>query len=197
MVFALVVQIELISELAAKVETPPAPPAAPAPPSRPLHYAFGLGPVLSSGAAPEATPGARVFGVGRYGAVSLELGAQAGLAARFRRADGTGFDARVLGATLAFCGHWRRLGLCPIGVAGALLVTGFGVDQPRSPSAFIAGAGLRAELEQPLSARFALNAHVDALAMLTPRTISLNGLPVWTTSAVMFTVGIDLALRLR
>ena len=195
MIFALVVQIELIGQLARKVE--PTPPPAPAVAARPpsLLYALGLGPVFSIGLTPEPTLGARVFAAGRYGAASLELGAQASLEARLRRADGTGFDARALAATLALCGHWRRLALCPLGSAGALLVTGVGVDQPRSPSAFTAGVGGRAVLEQPVSTRFVIEAHADVLRLLTPRTISLNGLPVWAAPAVNFTTGVDLAVR--
>ena len=198
MIFALVVQIELIGRLASKVEVPPAPPPSPAAAARPppFRYTVGLGPVLLIGATPEATPGARVFAAGRSGATSLELGAQASFAASLRRADGTGVDARALAASLALCGHWRRLALCPLGTAGALLVTGVGIDEPRSPSAFMAGGGLRAALEQPLSTRFVMVVHADALATLTPRTISLNQLPVWTTSAVTFTVGVDLGLQL-
>jgi hypothetical protein len=199
MIFALVVQIELIGQLASKVEIPSPPPPASTATARPQppRYALGLGPVFLIGATPEATPGARVFAAGRHGAASLEVGAQASFVGSLRRADGTGFDARVVAGTLALCGHWRRLALCSLGTAGALLVTGFGVDEPHSPSAFTAGAGLRAALQQPLSSRFVLNAHADALATLTPRTISLNELPVWTTPAVTFSVGVDLAMQLR
>jgi hypothetical protein len=102
----------------------------------------------------------------------------------------------VLAATLALCGHWRRLAVCPLGTAGALLVTGVGVDAPRSPSAFTAGAGARAVLEQRLS-RFVIAAHADGLALLTPRTILLNGLPAWSTPAVTVTAGFDLVMQFR
>jgi hypothetical protein len=208
MIFALAVQIELIGQLVSKVESPAPPPSPPPPPlppppppvaapPPPFGFVLGLGPVLLIGATPEATLGARVFAAGRVGAASLELGAQASLAVTLRRADGTGFDAQTLGATLALCGHWRQLALCPLGSAGALLVTGFGVDEPRSPSAFVAGAGVRAALEQRLSTRFVMKAHADVLTVLTPRTISLNELPVWTTPAVTVTVGVDLAMHLR
>lgn len=196
MIFALVVQIQLIGQLASQAVLPPPPPLPSlARPPRLLSYALGVGPVLFIRATPATAAGARVFASARRGAASLELGAQGSLAASLRRADGTGFDARVLAATLAVCGQWRRLALCPLGSAGSLLVTGVGVDQPRSPSAFTAGAGGRATLEQPVSTRFVIEAHADVLRLLTPRTISLNGLPVWAAPAVNFTTGVDLAIR--
>lgn len=199
MVFALVVQIQLIGQLASRAAPPPAPPPAPpvvVPPPR-VSCELGAGPVVFVRAAPATSGGARVFAAARRGAASLELGAQASLAASLRRADGTGFDARALAATLALCGHWRRLAACPLGSMGTLLVSGFGVDQPRSPSAFTAGVGGRAALDQPLSTRVVIGAHADALRTLTPRTISLNGLPVWATPGVNFTLGVDLAVRFR
>jgi hypothetical protein len=141
--------------------------------------------------------GVRVFAAGRSGAASLELGAQASLSTALRRADGTGFDARALDATLALCGHWRWVAVCPLGTVGTLLVAGFGVDEPRSPSAFIARAGLRAALEPRIWMRWVVGLHADALATLTPRTISLNQMPVWTTPAVTVTVGVDLGQQVR
>jgi hypothetical protein len=199
MVFALVVQIQLIGQLASQVEPPPSPPPTPAVAVRPspVTYALGVGPVLLIRAAPATTGGGRVFASARHGAASVELAAQASLAASLRRADGTGFDARVLAATVAVCGHWRPLAVCPLGTVGSLLVTGFGVDQPRSPSAFAAGVGGRAALERRLPTRIVIGAHADVLRMLTPRTISLNDLPVWATPSVNFTLGVDLALPFR
>jgi hypothetical protein len=197
MIFALTVQIQL---LAIGGEAPPSPPAtvsgsAPSPPR--FLYMLGAGPLLSVGETPAATAGARLFVGARHRAVSLELGAEATLASRLRQADGTGFDARAISATLAVCGHWRRLALCPLAAAGALRVAGFGVDQARAPSSFTARAGLRALLEDPLSTRFAVRLHADGLGTLTPRTVFVNELPVWAMPPVTFTAGLDLALVFR
>ena len=199
--FALAVQIQLSSQLLsppAVVEAPP-PRATPAPASvlARLVYALDLGPTLSFGGAPEASAGGRLVATGRIRAVSLELGAEADLPARRRQADGSGFDARTLAATLALCGHWRRLALGPLATLGQLRVVGFGVDDARAPTSFTAAVGLRAAFEQPLSTRFAVGVRADGSRTLTTRTVSLNELPVWTTPAVTFTLGIDLALLFR
>ena len=86
--------------------------------------------------------------------------------------------------------------MCAVGMLGVLAVRGFGVDDARSPSSFVARAGLRLAFDQPLSKHWALGAHADALATLTPRTVLLNEVPVWSTPKLGLTVGIDLAVLL-
>ena len=217
MTFAIAVQIQLLNSSAGLDEAPAesAPSSSVAPVDAPIvevrgpivlpresalpdrFVALGLGPIASTESAPSLTGGARAFGAVRLNALSLELGAQALLPVTLRQGDGTGFTTSSFGATLAPCGHVRRLALCAVGAVGRMRVEGFGVDDVRSPSSITAEGGLRLVFEQPLSARFALAVHADGLASLTSRTVYVNDMPVWTTRTLAFSVGIDLAVLFR
>jgi hypothetical protein len=213
MTFALAVQIQLLSTAAAAEPPvpaplpppapPPPPPPAPPSPAKPAAEVaeravfLGLGPTGEVGIVPSFTGGLRLFAGVRRGVLSVEMAAEATLPVTLRQADGTGFSATAFGATLAPCGHRGPLALCAVGMLGLLDVRGFGVDDPRSPSSLVARVGLRLAFGEPLSLHWAAGVHVDGLVSLTPRTVSLNELPVWTTPPVALVVGIDLAAHLR
>ncbi len=170
------------------------PTAAPRP--RPSFFA-SLGPVASVGEAPAASAGVELSGAARLRAFSLDLGARATFPVTFRQGDGTGVRASALAGTLAVCGHLRGFALCPLATLGRLRVSGLGVDDARAPASTTARVGLRGAFEQPLSARLAAVLHADGAYTLTPRTVTLNQLPVWKTAALGLAVGIDLAVLFR
>ena len=199
MTFALAVQIQFLNQLLGTTRAP-APsareiaPASSAPPVQRATFAAGLGPIVALGETPGPSAGGELFVAARARAFSLALAARAILPVTWRQADGTGFRASALAATLALCGHWRRLALCPAVMLGRLRVTGLGVDDARSPASTMAGVGLRAALEHALSTRFAAVLHADGAATLTTRTVYLNELPVWKTPTLSVTAGVDLAV---
>jgi len=170
----------------------------PSPPSSAasdLVFTLGLGPTLLFGAAPSMALGGRVFVDLRWSALSIEGGGEGILPVTFEQADRTGFRLRTVDATLALCGHVGRWAACAVGSLGPLRVEGFGVDEARSPSSVLAKAGLRLILEQPLSRRFAVRLRADGLGTLTPATVYLNDVSVWTTPRLALGLGTDLAVR--
>jgi len=225
MAFAIAVQIQLLSSAAAAAPTAaPIPCTAPAPaipenpkpdnpkaksdnpkpensepvpPVRKWGGALGIGPTAEFGAAPSLAAGLRLFGVLRFRDVSLEVGPEATFPVTLRQPDGTGFSTNTFSATVVPCGHLDRWAVCAVGMLGLLAVRGFGVDDARSPSSFVARAGLRLALDQPMAPLWLAAIHVDGLATLTPRTVSLNELPVWTAPTLALSAGIDLAVLLR
>ena len=219
MVFAIAVQIQLLSSAAATAPAPaptplPCAPCAqptpvvpekpvapekprPVPPAPGWWGAVGIGPTAELGVAPSLAAGLRLFASLRFNDLSLEVGPEAILPVTMRRSDGTGFSTTTLAATAVPCGHLDRWALCAIGMLGLLAVHGFGVDDPLSPSSSIGRVGVRLAFDQPVPPRWLGTVHVDGLATLTPRTVSLNELPVWTTPTLALIVGIDLAVLLR
>ncbi|HEY2731055.1 MAG TPA: hypothetical protein VGK52_14020 [Polyangia bacterium] len=209
MTFALAVQIQFLNQLlGTPLEPPPAvvspareiaPPTVTTTPAprRPPSFSVSVGPVGSFGEAPTASAGAELSGAARLRAFSLDLGARATLPVTFRQADGTGFRTSTLAGTLAVCGHLRRFALCPLMALGRLQVSGLGVDDAHAPASTTARVGLRAAFAQPLSTRLAAVLHADGAYTLTPRTVTLNQLPVWRTPTLGLAVGIDLAVLFR
>ncbi|HWZ89426.1 MAG TPA: hypothetical protein VNW92_11270 [Polyangiaceae bacterium] len=211
--FALAVQIQLLERLASTpaVAEPSPPPRAQQPagaepppatsasvvPRAGAVLSAGFGTNIAFGVAPSASAGGQLFLGLRYRAVSFELGTQANLPVTLHQADGSGFSASSLGETLALCGHLDQFALCPLAQLSLLRIRGFGVDEARSPTAFRASAGLRAALEAPLSAQFALRMRADGVRSLATRTVSLNAVPVWETPGFSLTCGIDFALHFR
>jgi hypothetical protein len=211
MTFALAVQIQFLNQLLgtsldpqpavvspARVVAPPTVTTTPATARRPrTSFSAGLGPVTSLGETAAASAGAELSASVRLRAFSLDLGAGATLPVTFRQADGTGFRASTLSGTLAVCGHLRRFALCPLMALGRLRISGLGVDDAHAPASTTARVGLRGAFAQALSARLAAVLHADGAYSLTPRTVTLNQLPVWRTTALALAIGIDFAVLFR
>jgi hypothetical protein len=213
MTFAIAVQIQILNSSGtasptgaittpaaeAPVATAIPKPSVPVPPAAAAkeRLSLGIGPTADLGGAPSWSGGGRLFGALRYNMLSLELGAELTLPVTLRRPDGTGFSTTTFGATLAPCLHRDRFALCGVGSLGLLHVQGFGVDDAHSPSSPAGKAGLRLAFDEPLSQRWTIAGHVDGLATLTPRTVYLNAMPVWTTPPLALIVGLDLAVLVR
>ena len=86
---------------------------------------------------------------------------------------------------------------CALGFAGLLSVRGDGVDQVRSPSTAMLGAGLRLLLVFPELERAAMLAHLDVAVLFTPRDVMLNREVVWSTAPIAATLGFDVAAIFR
>ena len=70
-------------------------------------------------------------------------------------------------------------------------VEGFGVDEPRRSSGFLAEVGARVGLSETFGSRIVGALRLEVLANPSPWTARLNGDDVWTTPAVALTVGAD------
>ena len=207
--FSIAVQIQLLNGAGARPATAAlaarpgraTTPSEPAPPPRvspersagDRSLSLGLGPTIELGAAPSVAAGARFFGGMRSGALSLELGAFGTLPVRHAVADGSGFSTRLLGLALVPCAHHGSFALCASGRLSWLSARGFGVDEARSPATLTAQAGLRLGFQHFLSQRLLFGAHADGLGQLTPRTVYLNAVPVWSVPSWALSLGIDMA----
>jgi hypothetical protein len=219
MTFAVAVQIQLLNSSAPAEDEAPertaasarpvdagAPPGPETPPvvtnrteTAPTgaFVALGLGPTVLFGAAPSVAAGGRLFAELDWRALSLELAGEVALPVKLQQSDGTGFTLSTFGATLAPCARVRRFAVCVLGALSRVQVVGLGVDDPRSPSALAVKAGLRASFDQPLSRRFLLRLHADGLGTLTPGTVYLNDVPVFTTRTFGLALGIDTVVRFQ
>ena len=157
----------------------------------------GIGPSLAWDISPSITANARLFLGVRRSEFSLELGGEASYPTTLRQWDGSGFRQSLIGASATVCGHLGAASACLVGKASQVRVTGLGVDQPRSPTGFVAQAGLRLAAAMDLGGPWFATAHIDALGLLTPNTIVLSQAGVWDMPRLGALAGIDLAARFR
>ncbi|HEX2872874.1 MAG TPA: hypothetical protein VHP33_16540 [Polyangiaceae bacterium] len=106
---------------------------------------------------------------------------------------GGSVQASLLAGALAACHGSRSFGICALGLVGRLAGEGQDVDVPKRASSVLAGGGLRATLELPLSTAISLRAHVDGLYVATSTRLELRGHSVWETGPVALAPGIGLA----
>jgi hypothetical protein len=165
--------------------------------SPPWRLRVGVGPSVAWGISPSLTAEGRLFFGIRRGDLSLELGAEETLPVTDRQTNGSAFRQNLLGASISVCMHQGALAACLLGQASELRVSGLNVAQPRSPTAFVAQAGLRVGRALQLGGPCSLTPHVDALGLLTPRSVALNHVDVWAMPRFSMLAGIDLAARFR
>jgi hypothetical protein len=174
-----------------------APEPAASPQFVPWRFWVGVGPSLAWGLSPALTLQGRVFFGVRRKDVSLELGAEGTVPVTDPQPGGSGFRQSLLGASASVCGYRGILAACLLGKASQLRVRGLGVDAPLSPTALVAQLGLRLAATWEVSGPWTLTPHLDALGLLTPRTVTLNQVEVWTLPRASVLVGIDVAVRFR
>lgn len=200
--FAVVVQIQLLGSM-----LPPAPPPKtveernePTPDNTQRadkSWVAGLGGFGASGLTPEIAPGARAFGAFRLDSASLELSAEYWFAPDVSAGGGSGFSSRLIAGTLAPCARWGRFSACGVGTVGHLQVEGFGVDNELSPGDVVVAAGARVAVAFWRASRWEASVHFGTLVPLRKHTVELNEEPVWSTEAVSFALGLDLAALFR
>lgn len=106
---------------------------------------------------------------------------------------GGSVQASLLAGALAACHGGRHVGVCALGLVGRLAGEGRDVDVSRKAASLLAGLGLRATLELPLTSAISLRAHVDGLYVATATRLQLRGRSVWETSPVALVPGVGLA----
>jgi hypothetical protein len=155
----------------------------------------GLGPSIGLGLAPSTVAQGRLFFALQTGWFGLEAGAEASLPSTKREAYGGGFRQEVFWGTLAACGWGGSIAACGVGKLGQIQVHGTGVDRPASPSGFVAQVGPRLAYSVGLGDYLVLLGHIEGLYLVTPWTVELNKLDVWTMPRLGAVAGIDLATR--
>jgi len=118
--------------------------------------------------------------------LALSLGLRADLpVSTTQSSTGGSVRTRRLQGEIALCWHSPLSGdslhlhACALGVGGALLGEGLGVDQPRQDTSWIASVGARAMADFRLSTRFGLRVRLDALVPVRRAVVKLDQEVVW------------------
>lgn len=179
---------------------PPAPPPKPKdtlPPPTPkdtepaLRARLALGGHGTLGFAPRVDYGASASIGASYGSASLDLEGRRDMPTTSSLGKGEATISLMM-ASLVPCMHRSVLVGCAVVSMGSLEATGAGVDAPATRSALYLGLGLRAGIEVPLGATFALSARAEVLAPLVHTTLRLDGADVWSTPALAGSLGLGL-----
>lgn len=110
---------------------------------------------------------------------------------RSRSADAGGsVRAALLAGVFTGCYGGFSVGVCALGLVGRLAGEGREVDVPKKAASLLAGLGLRASLELPVSRALSLRAHVDGLYVATSTRLQLRGSSVWETSPLALVPGV-------
>jgi len=170
--------------------------AAPALPSD-WSALVGAGPLIGLRLAPAAIVQGRLFLAAEFTRIALEIGAEASLPTTAYQDNGGGFRYQLTLGALAACVRHRSMEVCGLGKLGRLGVHGVSVDKPASAVGFVAQVGPRVAYALELGDHFSVLAHVDALYLITPWTVDVNHVPMWSMPRFAGVVGIDLAARFR
>ena len=157
----------------------------------------GLGPAVGIGLGPDPIAQGRLFGAVQYGRGSIELGAEASLPSTTHLSGGGGFRHQLMLGSLAACGWHGPISACALAKLGRIQVKGIGIDEPASPAGFVAQVGPRFTYSLGLGDDLVLMAHVDALYLLTPWTVYVNHVAVWTMPRFGAVAGIDVAVNFQ
>lgn len=155
----------------------------------------GAGPLLGVGLEPDPTLLGRAFVAAQIDGVGVELGAEASLQSTTHLNGGGGFRHRLLLATLATCGGYGSFSACEVAKLGQIQVEGIDVDRAASPKGLITQVGPRLTYALRLDEHVVLLGHAEGLYLLTPWTVDLNHVAVWTMPRLSAVTGIALAAR--
>jgi hypothetical protein len=159
----------------------------------PWEILVGIGPLLAFGVAPRTAMEGRAFATVRRGRIGVELGAETGFRSSHSTYGDEGFEQHLVRGSATACFALPPLSGCFVSKVGSLTVRGFGVDEPRSSSGFIALLGPRLALEQEFGGRWLAALRVESLATLVPWRVELNDREIWKAPPIAFFVGADVA----
>jgi hypothetical protein len=80
--------------------------------------------------------------------------------------------------------------------AGAIRIAG-DIDEPFSPWGPLVETGLRLTLTQSLGRRVFIAVRAEGLLIVTRWRVTLDDIPVWTSSRFTETIGIDVGVRFQ
>ena len=221
--FALALQVQLMAATAEETRAPPpaattatalapvsvVPPpttqieAVEPPASRPDGGRHGPSVLIGAGAsagfglASDPVALGRLFVAAVWPHLSVEVGGEAIAPSTTHRADGAGFSQEEFLASLAGCGVRSAWSLCAVGKIGELRVAGQGVDVPLIASGLMLQAGLRLTASHTFGHRTYIIGRAEGLGRVTQGTVTLDGMPVWTTPRFAALLGIDVGVRFR
>jgi hypothetical protein len=187
------------------VPTPPAPEktsppaaavmAAPPEPSRPISGYLAAGAVGGIGVTPSRTLGFEVGGGLRRDRLSLGMEGRADLPAKTSLQVGAARTS-LLVASLVPCFHFRSLGACALGTAGALRAAGRGLVDSKQVTVPYVALGARFSFAWPITAHLALALHGDLTTPLTQTELKVDGVGIWTSPAVSFALGLGVVAKI-
>ena len=157
----------------------------------------GLGPSIGVGLGPNLVGEGRLFLGLQTAWFGLEAGVEASVPSTTREAYGGGFRHELFLGTLGACGYRDSIAACAVGKLGQIRANGTGIDKPASPSGLLAQVGPRLVYSLGLGKHLVLLGRVEGLYLLTPWTVDLNHLDVWTMPRLGVVSGIDVAGRFR
>ena len=158
----------------------------------------GAGMSAGFGLASEPVAVSRLFASVEWSHFAVEVGGEIGIPSTTNRAGGGGFSQEELLASLAACGVRAPWSACGVAKVGQLRVQGQGVDVPLTASGLMAQTGLRLAAWHLFGRRTYIVARAEGLVRLSQATtVTLDGMPVWTTPRFAAVLGIDIGLRFR
>ncbi|MGD0835622.1 MAG: hypothetical protein ABSB49_03140 [Polyangia bacterium] len=161
----------------------------------PWGLVAGAGPAFGLALAPHPIALGRVFLGLALGRALLELGAEASLPATLHDQGGAGFEDQLALGALAACGESLSIYLCAVGRLGAMRIRGVGLVRPFSPTGLLAQSGARLSYALALGHGLALLTHADALYLLSPWTVDVNGAATWKMPRFGIEAGVDLQIE--
>ena len=157
--------------------------------ARDRHWFVGAGLLLSAWAGPSPSPGFALDLGARQRAWSLTLEGRVDYPTEKAVPGGAVGAVPILAAAVP-CYHVRWLAACAVAAAGVLRGSAADLPGARVDVTPYCAAGARLAAELPVGARFALGAHVDALATLTPTHLQIYQAEVWHTPGASMTLGL-------
>jgi hypothetical protein len=175
----------------------PAPAPAPAPISVPppgARYTLGVDALGVVGAEPAPTAAFAAFGGLRWRAASAYVEVRADAPAATASAVGRGrIRAWSYQAVFVSCVRYSEASLCAVGAVGLLYGESTGITTPGSDSGRFAAAGARVGYDWPLSDRFFLRTHLDAMVDLYRARLQIGGADAWTVPLIAAAGGAGIA----
>jgi hypothetical protein len=159
--------------------------------ARDRHWFVGAGLLLTAGAGPSPSAGF-ALGVGaRQRDWSLTVEGRVDYPTEQAVKGGGAVGAAPILGEVVPCFHVRWLAACAVAAAGILRGSARGLPNPRADLTPYCAAGARLAAELPVNARFALGAHFDLLATLTPTHLQVDQMEAWSTPVASGTLGLS------
>ena len=158
------------------------------------RWFVGAGLLLSTGAGTGTSPGFALDVGARQRDWSLTLEGRVDYPTEVVGGGRAVGAAPILAAAVP-CYHVRWLAACAVAAAGILRGSARDLPGARVEVTPYCAAGARLAAELPISARFALGAHFDALATLTPTHLQIYQAEVWHTPVGSMTLGLSATER--
>lgn len=170
---------------------PPAPPAPSAsaserdatssPPSERLRVRPMVAFLGSTGVVPDLSIGALAGVSLRQTWASLGIEGRWDAPRSLRGAAGSVVSAMVATGHVVPCAHWKIAFGCVPFALGAMFGTGEEVQRSRSDATLYALLGLRIGIEPELTSRLRLHLHAELDKVLTPTSLQIDRMDVWST----------------